>query len=122
MIFYLNIPIILLFTGLRLKGAILVVGFLTVLIMAHSIMAMVEFMEVSIYNSVYGDRTAFFTKDTRIDITVYQYIMNIAYPLVLTIYLIIMNNAVMGASHYNPIGSGASRVTPTRPPIPVGKK
>jgi len=116
MILFLNIPIIILFTGLKLRGAILVVGLLVVLIMAHSVMAIVEFMEVSIFNAVYGNRTDFFVRTVRMDVTVYQYIMNIAYPLVLTIYLVVMNLAVLSASQFTSIG-GAS-IRPSMPPLP----
>lgn len=116
MIFYLNIPIILLFTGLRLKGAVIVTGLTVVLIMAHSVMAIVEFMEVAIYNSVYGDRTAFFTKNARIDITVYQYIMNIAYPLVFTLYFYLMGGVMSAATRFADIGGQASQVRPSTPP------
>jgi len=122
MLFYLNIPIILLFTGLRVKGAALVVGYIAVLVMAHSVMALVEFMEVSIYNAVYGDRTAFFTQNTRVDITVYQYIMNIAYPLILGLYFYIMAAAVSAATRFSDIGVGANRVQPAKPPLPTPKR
>jgi len=116
MIFYLNIPIILLFTGLRIKGVVIVVGLLVTLIMAHSVMAIVEFMEVSIYNSVYGDKTAFFLKSTRIDITVYQYIMNIAYPLVVALYFYLMGGVLSAATRFADIGGQSSQVRPSSPP------
>ena len=60
MILYINIPFLLLFTGFKLKGVIIVLGMVFTLIMANTVIVLVEFMEVSIYNAVYGDKVGLF--------------------------------------------------------------
>jgi len=120
--FYMNIPAILLFTGFKLKGVIIVVGTLATLIFAHSILSLVEFMEVSIFNSVYGDRTSFFTSETRTDVTVYSYIMKVAYPLALTLYFILMGSITTGLANLGTrLVDGGSSIKPSAPKMPTKK-
>lgn len=117
MMLYVNTPILLLFMGLRLKGLLVIAGLMFTLIMAHSVLTLVEFLEVAVYNAVYGDRTGFFVSSVRMDMTVYQYIMNIAYPLAIALYFILINTAINGAATIGAsVGDRASAIRPSKPP------
>ena len=125
MLLYINLPLILLFTGFRIKGVVIASGLIFVLIMSHFILAVVEYIEVSIYTGAYAGNTNYFNVTPNSENTVLVLFMNLAYPLTIMIYFIIMGS-VLGAG-VTGLNSGAAVPSqgfrPTRPPLPVpGKK
>lgn len=125
MLLYINLPLILLFTGFRIQGVVIASGLIFVLIMSHFILAVVEYIEVSIYTGAYAGNTNYFNVTPNSENTVLVLFMNLAYPLTIMIYFIIMGS-VLGAG-VTGLNSGAAVPSqgfrPTRPPLPVpGKK
>ena len=70
MLLYINLPLILLFTGFRIKGVVISAGLIFVLIMSHFILAVVEYIEVSIYSGAYAGNTNYFNVTPNSEATV----------------------------------------------------
>ncbi len=121
MLLYINLPLMLLFTGFRIKGVVIASGLIFVLIMSHFIIAVVEYIEVSIYSGAYAGNTNYFNVTPNSETTVLQVFLNLAYPITMIIYFVIMGS-VLGAG-VNSLNTGTSTpsqgFTPTKPPIPT---
>ena len=121
MLLYINLPLILLFTGFRIKGVVISAGLIFVLIMSHFILAVVEYIEVSIYSGAYAGNTNYFNVTPNSEATVVAVFLNLAYPITMIIYFVIMGS-VLGAG-VNSLNTGTSTPSqgfrPTAPPIPT---
>ena len=114
----------LLFTGFRLKGVVVASGLIFVLIMSHFIIAVVEYIEISIYSGAYAGNTNYFNVTPNSETTVLLFFMNLAYPITIVIYFVIMGN-VLGAgvtSLNTGVANPTGAFTPRRPPVPTGGK
>jgi len=124
MLLYINLPLILLFTGFRLKGVVIASGLIFILIMSHFIIAIVEYIEISIYSGAYAGNTNYFNVTPNSETTVLMFFMNLAYPITLIIYFVIMSNVLgtgisgLTSATANP----ATKFSPRTPPIPNVKK
>lgn len=124
MLVYINLPLMLLFTGFRLKGVVVASGLIFVLIMSHFIIAVVEYIEISIYSGAYAGNTNYFNVTPNSETTVLLFFMNLAYPITIVIYFVIMGN-VLGAgvtSLNTGVANPTGAFTPRRPPVPTGGK
>ena len=99
-------------------------GLIFVLIMSHFIIAVVEYIEVSIYSGAYAGNTNYFNVTPNSETTVLQVFLNLAYPITIVIYFVIMSN-VLGAG-ISGLTTGtanpATKFSPRPPPIPKVKK
>jgi hypothetical protein len=121
MLLYINLPLILLFTGFRIKGVVIAAGLIFVLIMSHFILAVVEYIEVSIYSGAYAGNSNYFNITPNSENSALVLFMNLAYPITTIIYFVIMSN-VLGAG-ISGLNSGTAipsqGFTPSKPPIPT---
>jgi len=124
MLVYINLPLMLLFTGFRIKGVVIAAGLIFVLIMSHFILAVVEYIEISIYTGAYAGNTNYFNVTPNSENTVLVLFMNLAYPLTMLIYFVVMGNVLgTGITSLNTAAANpAQRFSPTKPPIPTPKK
>ena len=95
-----------------------------VLIMSHFILAVVEFIEVSIYTGAYSGNTNYFNLTPNSENTVLYVFMNLAYPITIVIYFVIMGNVLgAGIANFNTgVANPTGNFSPRKPPIPVSLK
>ena len=103
---------------------VIAAGLIFVLIMSHFILAVVEYIEISIYTGAYTGNSNYFNVTPNSENSVLVLFMNLAYPITMVIYFVIMGSVLgAGITSVNTAASNpAQRFTPTKPPIPSPKR
>ena len=124
MLVYINAPLILLFTGFRLKGLMITGGLIFTFISAHYLIALVDYIGGSVFWGAYEFDVGYFNISSDTEVESFRVLMSIIYPIIVALYFLIMNTVIQGLQTLGTkVPSSAGAITPTNPinHIPKGK-